>query len=79
MSEEGPAAEVVFELTVEGELGPVLRRALRPAATERRPCTTFRATAEAGLGVVDLMGILYAEGLTVESIRVAGPRWTARK
>ncbi|SDK56185.1 hypothetical protein SAMN05428985_104509 [Nocardioides sp. YR527] len=74
MSEAGPDAEVVFELTVEGELGPVLRCALQPDAVERQPSTTFRATAGAGLGVADLVGMLDAEGLTVESIRVAGLR-----
>ncbi len=74
MSESGPDAEVVFELTVEGELGPVLRCALQPDAVERRPCTTFRTTASAGLGVADLVGMLDAEGLTVENIRVAGLR-----
>ncbi|MFD4324661.1 hypothetical protein ACFWQC_08510 [Nocardioides sp. NPDC058538] len=74
MSEAVPDDEVVFELTVEGELGPVLRCALHPDAVARRPCTTFRATAGAGLGVADLVGMLDAEGLTVESIRVAGLR-----
>ncbi|MFD7072899.1 hypothetical protein ACFU7D_21445 [Nocardioides sp. NPDC057577] len=74
MSEAGPEAEVVFELTVEGELGPVLRCALQPDAVERHPCTTFRATAGAGLDLADLVGMLDAEGLTVEDIRVAGLR-----
>jgi hypothetical protein len=74
MSEAGSDAEVVFELTVEGELGQVLRWALQPDAVERQPCTTFRATAGAGLGVADLVGMLDAEGLTVQSIRVAGLR-----
>ncbi|MER7604492.1 hypothetical protein [Nocardioides sp. NPDC127503] len=74
MSAAGSDAEVVFELTVEGELGPVLRRALRARAVERQPCTIFRATAEAGSGVAELVRILDAEGLTVESIRVADLR-----
>jgi hypothetical protein len=74
MSEAGPDAEVVFELTVEGELGPVLRCALQPDVVERQSCTVFRATAGAGLGLADLVGMLDAEGLTVESIRVAGLR-----
>jgi hypothetical protein len=74
MSETEPDAEVVFELTVEGELGPVLRCALQPRAAERRPCTIFRATADASSGVADLVAMLDAEGLTVESIRVAGLR-----
>ncbi|MER6940514.1 hypothetical protein ABTX24_02575 [Nocardioides sp. NPDC127514] len=69
-----PDAEVVFELTVEGELGPVLRCALQPDAVEQQPCTVFRATAGAGLGMADLVGMLDAEGLKVESIRVAGLR-----
>ena len=71
MSKTWPDAEVVFELTVAGELGPVLRCALQPDAVEQQPCTVFRATAGAGLGVADLVGMLDAEGLTVESIRVA--------
>ncbi|MEI7058205.1 hypothetical protein WBG06_20430 [Nocardioides sp. CCNWLW239] len=74
MSEAGPDAEVMVELTVDGELGPVLRRALQPDAMERQPCTVFRATAAAGLGVADLVGMLDAEGLTVENIRVVGLR-----
>ena len=74
MSEAGPDAEVMFELTVEGELGPVLRCALQPGVAERQPCTIFRATADAGSGVADLVRMLDAQGLTVESIRVAGLR-----
>lgn len=74
MSEGGSDAEVVFELTVEGELGPVLRRALRGRAVERQPCTIFRVTADAGAGVAELVGMLDAKGLTVEGIRVAGRR-----
>lgn len=74
MSGSGPDAGVVFELTVEGELGPVLRRALQPGVAARQPCTIFRATAGAGSGVADLVAMLDAEGLTVESIRVAGLR-----
>jgi len=75
MNEAGlPDADVVFELTVEGELGPVLRGALQPDAVEQQPCTVVRAIASAGMGVADLVGLLDAEGLIVESVRVAGLR-----
>lgn len=74
MSEAGSDEGVLLELTVEGELGPVLRRALHAYAAERQLCTIFQATAEAGDGVAELVRILDEEGLTVESIRVAGLR-----
>ncbi|MEU6135161.1 hypothetical protein [Nocardioides sp. NPDC047086] len=72
MSEAGSGTGGLFELTVEGDLGPVLRCALQPAVAERRPCTIFRATAGAGAGVAELVGVLDAEGLTIDDIRVSG-------
>ena len=63
--------EAVFELTVEGELGPVLRHALQSPAAERRPGTVFRAVASTGSDVADVVDMLNAEGLTIESVRVS--------
>jgi hypothetical protein len=60
----------VFELTVEGELGPVLRHALQSPGAERRPGTVFRAVASTGSDVADVVDLLNTEGLTIESIRV---------
>jgi hypothetical protein len=62
---------VAFELTVEGELGPVLRSALRPAVAEGRPCTIFRSGGGACADVADLVGRLVAAGFTIESVRVS--------
>jgi hypothetical protein len=66
-----PEDGVAFELTVEGELGPVLRSALRPAVAEERPCTIFRSGRGGCSDVADLVGRLVAEGLKIESVRIS--------
>jgi hypothetical protein len=71
----------VFELTVEGSLGPVLRWALRPRSVdESHTCTTIRTTARSDLpGIVEL---LEHNGLVIEGVwlltpgGVAGPDGT---
>ena len=64
-----PEEGAVFELTVEGELGPVFRSALRPRrVAEAWACTIFRITAGAGSYLIDLVKLLDSEGLTIESI-----------
>lgn len=61
----------MFELTVEGELGPVFRSALKPRrVAEAWACTIFRTTAGAGSDLIDLVKLLDSEGLTIESIHV---------
>jgi hypothetical protein len=64
--DESPAG-VVFELTVQGTLGPVLRCAVRPSRSVDEPhiCTTLQATA---LDVVQLVRTLDSHGLAIESV-----------
>jgi hypothetical protein len=57
----------IFELTVQGTLGPVLRCATRPGQSVDEPhtCTSFRATAP---DVVQLVRTLDSHGLVIESV-----------
>ena len=72
----GPA---VFELSVEGRLGPVLRAALRPrTVAETGECTVLR-TPSSEHDLVELVRILVAAGLRIESVRaVPVPRGGVR-
>lgn len=72
MNQPRSAARVaVFELTVEGEVGPVLRSALRPSCVaEGRPCTILRTTASADTDLTDLVKLLDSEGLKIESVHI---------
>jgi hypothetical protein len=72
----GPA---VFELSVEGTLGPVLRAALRPrTVVERGECTVLRTLSHEH-DLVELVRIMVAAGLRIESVRsVAVPRGKVR-
>lgn len=57
----------VFVLTIEGVLGPVLRKALEPGnGEEPRTCTTIRALATTDLP--GLVRLLDAQGLSIESV-----------
>ena len=59
----------VYELTLAGGVGPVLRKAFRPFGTSRaHVCTVVRAEAPPGVDVVDLMAELDAHGLQVEVV-----------
>ncbi|WP_426244540.1 hypothetical protein [Nocardioides sp. LHG3406-4] len=71
--------EAVFELTVDGELGPALRHALQSPAAERCAGTDFRAVASTGSDVADVVDMLNAEGLTIESVRVSEPSTGRRR
>ena len=64
--EPGPAT---FELTVQGALGPMLRRALRPqTASQTQTCTILRTGVPDTVDVIDLVLVLQANGLKVEGI-----------
>jgi hypothetical protein len=69
----GPA---MYELTVAGAIGPVLRSALKPHKVERTQiCTILRAGASADRDLVDLMLMLESRGLKVEDVsRLENPR-----
>lgn len=59
----------VYELTLAGGVGPVLRKALRPFGTPHaHVCTVVRAEPPPGVDLVDLMAELDAHGLQVEAI-----------
>ena len=67
MTRAEPAGGGVFELTVEGTLGPVLRCAVRPgrAIDEPHTCTTLHAVATDVEGLVELLD---SHGLSIESV-----------
>ena len=64
---DDPAAAARYELTVEGHLGPVLRRALQPPGGNLADiCVVVRAAGPEGL--VGLMQVLDAHGLEVRRV-----------
>jgi len=69
MSADAPGGAAVFELTITGEVGPVLRQAMSPHRVVRSDiCTILYARSDA---VGDLEGLLLAleqRGLTVEDM-----------
>jgi hypothetical protein len=73
----GPA---VYELTLAGAIGPVLRFALKPhQVAQTQICTILRTRASADRDLVDLMLRLESRGLKVEDVsRVDTRRGRAR-
>jgi hypothetical protein len=68
MSPDWASGPAIYELTVAGALGPVLRCALRPhKVAQMQVCTILRWTA-ADRDVVDVMLLLESKGLTVEDV-----------
>jgi hypothetical protein len=66
------ASGEVYELTLAGGLGPVLRTAFRPWSTSvAHVCTVVRTEAPPDVDLVDLMTNLNAQGLEVEVITAA--------
>jgi hypothetical protein len=57
----------VFVLTIEGVLGPVLRKALEPGNVGQ-PCTCTTIRAVATTDVPGLVRLLDAHGLSIESV-----------
>jgi hypothetical protein len=69
MTPDCTSGSAVYELTVAGAIGPVLRCALKPHKVERTQiCTILRAGASADRDLVDLMLILESRGLNVEDV-----------
>lgn len=67
MSTRPDSAGGVYEVTVEGVLGPVLRRALRLECVEvPAACTTLRAAA--GDDLPGLVALLELHGLVIEGV-----------
>jgi hypothetical protein len=59
----------VYELTIAGAIGPVLRSALAPCrATTTQTSTRLRTSARSHSDVVDLVLRLHEQGLVVEEI-----------
>ena len=73
-SSSSPADAAWMELAVAGELGPVLRSALRSdVVAHATPCTVLRLGAPADMDVLAVMEALDSQGLQVTSVRcVAG-------
>lgn len=66
---DGPEAGAVYQFTIVGTLGPVLRRALEPyvtASPQRQ--TIVRAESPEGRDLVDLVRLLESRGLEIASI-----------
>lgn len=69
MSAEPSTGPAVYELTVKGSLGPVLRNALCPAAaTVPTGCTIVRTGVGSEADVAELVRALQAKGFDVEGI-----------
>jgi hypothetical protein len=67
-TQERPRSSV-YELTVVGALGPVLRCALGPEATAYlRPQTVMRADFPDGADLVDVVLLLEARGLEIAQV-----------
>jgi hypothetical protein len=63
----------LYELTISGPIGPVIRSALRPHATApSRACTIVRTAAIRRDAVLDLVLLLDRCGLDVEGVFEAG-------
>jgi hypothetical protein len=62
-----------MELVVRGELGPVLRSALRPQATARTErSTVVRLVVPANADLLAVLETLHSRGLPVTSVRKVG-------
>jgi len=74
MSAEHDAVPMaVYELTIAGAIGPVLRSVLAPClATPAQDCTIIRATTRTPIDLVDLVLRLHDRGLDVDDIFAAG-------
>ena len=58
----------IFELTVDGTLGPVLRSAVRPGRSVDEPHTYTTLCAAAATDLVGLIQLLDSYGLSIESV-----------
>jgi hypothetical protein len=66
---EDDAAPVVYELTIAGAIGPVIRSVLAPCrATPAQDCTIIRTTTRTPTDLVDLVLRLHDRGLVVDDI-----------
>jgi hypothetical protein len=63
----------VYELTIVGAVGPVLRDALRPHAVSSAELRTIvSADLPGNHDLVDLVGILASRGIEIEEVAVLG-------
>lgn len=64
---DAEAAPAVYELTVKGGMGPVIRSALTPSGVSRSDvCTILRVSS--GRDLADLLLLIQEKGLTVEGV-----------
>jgi len=75
MTEERPAAEpCVYQLTVAGVIGPVLRSALQPhQASAGETYSILLVRRSAARDVVDIVGLLSKRGLPIDGVFTVGP------
>lgn len=72
-TEHDAATTAVYELTIAGAIGPVLRSVLAPCrATPAQDCTIIRTTTRTPTDLVDLVLRLHDRGLVVDDIFEAG-------
>jgi hypothetical protein len=75
MSPDWTSGPGLYELTVAGAIGPVLRFALKPhKIAPTQMCTILRTRASADRDLVDLMVMLESRGLEVEDVSRVDPR-----
>jgi hypothetical protein len=69
MTPDTSGRATVFELTIAGEVGPVLRQAMSPHRVVRSDlCTILRARSDAVGDLEGLLLVLQQRGLTVEGM-----------
>jgi hypothetical protein len=75
MSRGGSSGPAIYELTVAGAIGPVLRSALKPHQVARtKICTILRAGGSTDRDLLDLMLLLESRSLNVEDVsRISTP------
>lgn len=62
------AAPTVYELTIKGGMGPVIRSALTPPAVSRSDVCTILRVGASGRDLADLLLLIQEKGLTVEGV-----------
>jgi hypothetical protein len=68
MSPDWASGPAIYELTVAGAIGPVLRYALRPHRVARMQVCTILRWAPEDRDLADVMLLLESKGLTVEDV-----------
>ena len=65
---DAEAAPAVYELTIKGGMGPVIRSALTPSGVSRSDICTIVRVGASGRDLADLLLLIQEKGLTVEGV-----------